>query len=142
MNLHGIFYGFFDFTRFFFFCSINALFYFVDTITWPEALRQYLRSDNGYYAEPLSIFEKFPEYPVCPKIKQEAEEEETGAKRSFIEARIQMLGFLADQFLTTSGVREDITNEGALAGEDHCRVCFRVVSTKIKFLVSGHHSAL
>ena len=40
-----------------------------------------------------------------------------------------MLGFLADQFLTTSGVREDITNEGALAGEDHCRVCFRVVST-------------
>ena len=90
----------------------------------------------------MSIFEKFPEYPVCPKIKQEAEEEETGAKRSFIEARIQMLGFLADQFLTTSGVREDITNEGALAGEDHCRVCFRVVSTKIKFLVSGHHSAL
>ena len=41
-----------------------------------------------------------------------------------------MLGFLADQFLTTSGVREDITNEGALAGEDHCRVCFRVVSTQ------------
>ena len=128
---------------FFFFRSINALFYFVDTITWPEALRQYLRSDNGYYAEPLSIFEKFPEYPVCPKIKQEAEEEEKGHNsRNFIEARIQMLGFLADQFLTTSGVREDITNEGALAGEDHCRVCFRVVSTKIKFLVSGHHSAL
>ena len=130
-------------SRVFFFCSINALFYFVDTITWPEALRQYLRSDNGYYAEPLSIFEKFPEYPVCPKIKQEAEEEEKGHNsRNFIEARIQMLGFLADQFLTTSGVREDITNEGALAGEDHCRVCFRVVSTKIKFLVSGHHSAL
>ena len=117
-------------SRVFFFCSINALFYFVDTITWPEALRQYLRSDNGYYAEPLSIFEKFPEYPVCPKIKQEAEEEEKGHNsRNFIEARIQMLGFLADQFLTTSGVREDITNEGALAGEDHCRVCFRVVST-------------
>jgi len=108
--------------------SINALFYFVDTITWPEALRQYLRSDNGYYAEPLSIFEKFPEYPVCSRIKQETEEaEEKGrSSKDFIAARIEMLGFLADQFLTTSGVREDITNEGALAGEDHCRVCFRV----------------
>merc|ERR1712141_847602 len=96
--------------------SINALFYFVDTITWPEALRQYLRSDNGYYAEPLSIFEKFPEYPVCSRIKQETEEaEEKGrSSKDFIAARIEMLRFLADQFLTTSGVREDITNEGAL----------------------------
>ena len=134
MLLKGIptVYGFFKTMFFFFFFhSINALFYFVDTITWPEALRQYLRSDNGYYAEPLSIFEKFPEYPVCSRIKQETEEaEEKGrSSKDFIAARIEMLGFLADQFLTTSGVREDITNEGALAGEDHCRVCFRVVST-------------
>ena len=47
------------------------------------------------------------------------------SSQNFIEARIKLLSFLADQFLTTSGVREDIQNEGALAGEDHCRVCFR-----------------
>ena len=38
--------------------SINALFYFVDSITWPEALRQYLRSDTVANAEPLSILGK------------------------------------------------------------------------------------
>ena len=111
--------------------SINALFYFVDCITWPEALRQYLKSDTVINAEPLSILEEYPEYPVMPKQEPKvnndgpAIEPNTVAK-NFIEARINLLSFLADQFLTTSGVRDDITNEGALATEDHCRVCHRL----------------
>ena len=82
----------------------------------------------------ISVLDEYHEYPVVPKqeeekIGQAAAEKMSESIRSssqnFIEARIKLLSFLADQFLTTSGVREDIQNEGALAGEDHCRVCFR-----------------
>ena len=97
--------------------SINALFFFMDTMTWPEALRQYLSADQIVNAEPLAILQEYPEYPV---------EKAGGENKKFIKARIDLLSFLADQFLTTNAVRDDIVNEGALATEDHCRVCFRL----------------
>ena len=82
--------------------SINAMLFFVDSMTWPEALRQYLGSDPTANAEPLAILKDYQEYPVV-----EAKESKT-----FIDARISLLSFLADQFLTTNAVREDIVNEG------------------------------
>ena len=99
--------------------SINALFFFMDTITWPDAMRQYLSADTVINAEPLAILTEYPEYPV---VKTQINSE----NKSYIQARIQLLNFLADQFLTTSAVRDDIVNEGALATEDHCRICFRL----------------
>ena len=99
--------------------SINALFFFMDTITWPDAMRQYLSADTVVNAEPLAILTEYPEYPV---VKTQINSE----NKSYIQARIQLLNFLADQFLTTSAVRDDIVNEGALATEDHCRICFRL----------------
>ena len=94
--------------------AINALFFFVDCMTWPEVLKQFLGSDPAANAEPLAILNEYPEYPVGD------------ATKSFVNARIDLLSFLADQFLTTNAVREDIANEGALATEDHCRVCHRL----------------
>merc|ERR1712083_313974 len=96
--------------------SINAMLFFADSMTWPEAMRQYLSSDPVANAEPLAILKEYQEYPVV-----EAKE-----SKDFIEARISLLSFLADQFLATAIVRDDIANEGALPGEDHCRVCYRL----------------
>ena len=76
--------------------------FFVDSMTWPEALRQYLSSDPVTNAEPLAILQEHQEYPVV-----EAKE-----SKDFIEARISLLSFLADQFLATAIVRDDIANEG------------------------------
>ncbi len=44
--------------------SINALFFFVDSMTWPEALRQFLASDPQVFAEPLAVLNEYQEYPV------------------------------------------------------------------------------
>ena len=44
--------------------SINAMLFFVDSMTWPEALRQYLGSDPAANAEPLAILKDYQEYPV------------------------------------------------------------------------------
>ena len=38
--------------------------FFVDSMTWPEALRQYLSSDPTANAEPLAILKEYQEYPV------------------------------------------------------------------------------
>ena len=44
--------------------SINALFFFDDSMTWPEVLKQYLGSDPVANKEPLAILNEYPEYPV------------------------------------------------------------------------------
>ena len=107
--------------------SINALFFFMDTMTWPEAMKQYLSADTTANAEPLAILQEYPEYPVVFSNASE--------NKSFVQARLNVLSFLADQFLTTNAVRDDIVNEGALATEDHCRVCFRLGKNFTNFLV-------
>ncbi len=94
--------------------SINCTFFFMDSFTWPESMRQYLSSDQDLYSEPLGILNKYQEYPYA---SNDAE---------FIDARITLLSCLADQFLTTSAVRDDIVNEGAMSNEEHCRVCHRL----------------
>merc|ERR1712226_1651030 len=77
-----------------------------------------LFSDPVGYALPLKIFEKNKEYPLAAI--------NSNNKDLSIENRISMLSFLADQFLTTTAVRDDIVNEGRQAPEDHCRICHRL----------------
>ena len=97
--------------------SMNTILFFMDSLTWPESLKLYLLSDPTLYAGPLGIFEKNKEYPLIS----------TGTNASSsIENRISMLSYLADQFLTTTAVRDDIVNEGRQAPEDHCRICHRL----------------
>ncbi|ODM94816.1 hypothetical protein Ocin01_11866 [Orchesella cincta] len=87
--------------------SVQTVVYFIDHITWPESLRSYLESDAGWkevYDDLVSV-----EYPFCgPAI------------------RIKILGWLVDQFLTTSVVREQLLGDGTILHEDHCRSCNRL----------------
>lgn len=88
--------------------SINISLYLLDTITWPEVLRIYVESDPGFSREVLTILST-KEYPY-----------------SGIEDRLTILQFLADQFLTTTFVRDDMIQEGPIHYDDHCRVCHRL----------------
>ncbi|KAK8737064.1 hypothetical protein OTU49_004783, partial [Cherax quadricarinatus] len=86
--------------------SINVVLYFIDALTWPEALRLYLQSDPEF-SSTLAILDAC-NYPFTT-----------------LENRLQVLQFLCDQFLQTSVVREDLLSEGKLRYDDHCRVCHK-----------------
>jgi nucleosome-remodeling factor subunit BPTF len=94
--------------------SVNAVFFFMDSFTWPECLRSYLQSDPILYAEPLEVMSTMaPEYPLASPDK-------------LVESRVKVLSFLADQILLTSIVRDFIVDDGHIATEEHCRVCHRL----------------
>lgn len=87
--------------------SVQAVYFFVDHITWPETLRSYLESDPAW----ADVYEALAsvEYPFCgPAV------------------RIKVLGWLVDQFLTTNVVREQLLGDGSILHEDHCRACNRL----------------
>jgi nucleosome-remodeling factor subunit BPTF len=88
--------------------SINITLYLLDTITWPEVLRNYVESDPSFSREVLQILST-KEYPYTE-----------------IEDRLTVLQFLTDQFLTTTFVRDDMIQEGPIHYDDHCRVCHRL----------------
>ncbi|XP_012142204.1 nucleosome-remodeling factor subunit NURF301 E(bx) isoform X2 [Megachile rotundata] len=88
--------------------SVNVSLYFVDPMTWPEALRSYVESDKSFDQNILHILSTC-EYPFTS-----------------IEDRIKVLQFLTDQFLITNPVREDLLHEGNMHYDDHCRVCHRL----------------
>lgn len=98
--------------------SINSVFYFMDSVTWPECLRSFLQSDPAAYAEALDLL-RDSEYPF-------AGPQEAPDQTLFVERRVKMLRFLAAQILTTSTLREFITDGKSLPNEEHCRVCFRL----------------
>ncbi len=91
--------------------SISCVFFFMDSVTWPDALRMFLQSDPAY-EEPLQIMNKY-EYPF-------------GGPDVMIKNRVEILSFLADQILSTSVVRDFIAEDGRMAPEEHCRVCHRL----------------
>ena len=109
--------------------SINSIIYFMDSFTWPESLKLYLFNDPVAYALPLEIFDRNKEYPLAPLKSNNTD--------VAIKNRIAMLSFLADQFLTTTAVRDDIVNEGRQAPEDHCRICHRLGDMIVCELCSG-----
>lgn len=74
--------------------SANSVLYFIDAMTWPEALRSYIESDKTFDEEVLNILNTC-EYPFTD-----------------IEKRLRVLQFLTDQILITSPVREDLIHEG------------------------------
>lgn len=88
--------------------SVNVSLYFVDSMTWSEALRSYVESDKSFDQNILHILSTC-EYPFTS-----------------VEDRIKVLQFLTDQFLITNPVREDLLHEGNMHYDDHCRVCHRL----------------
>lgn len=84
----------------------------MDSVTWPECLKAFLQSDASY-APALEVIQSC-DYPFAKTCDD------------MIEARIALLTILADQILSTSTVRDFITEDGNLATEEHCRVCHRL----------------
>ena len=62
-------------------------------------------------AEPLAVVRSC-EYPFS-------------LPKELVANRVTVLGFLADQILLTSTVRDYIVDEGRVPHEEHCRVCHR-----------------
>ncbi|GAB6020776.1 hypothetical protein CHUAL_003435 [Chamberlinius hualienensis] len=87
--------------------SINILLFTMDSMTWPAVLHHFLESD--------------PEYKNILEIFRDGEYPYTSLKN-----KLDVLQFLCDLFLTTSHVRDEITYEGAIQYDDHCRVCHRL----------------
>ena len=83
--------------------SIQSIFYFIDPLTWPEALRTYLESDPSFEAPEIPA-----EYPFVS-----------------VEKRIDILTILVNQFLATTPVRDSLSTE-VIKHEDHCRACARL----------------
>jgi nucleosome-remodeling factor subunit BPTF len=92
--------------------SINCILFFSDSVTWPDSLKAVLQSDP-VYAEPLKIFESC-DYPFA------------SSNEEMLEKRIEMLSFLSDQILSTTIVRDFITEDGLQTNEEHCRICHRL----------------
>ena len=71
--------------------SVNAVLFFADSFTWPEALRSFMQAEAELYAEPLELMTSLaPEYPMAPSEK-------------IVESRVKILSFLVDQVRTVIG---------------------------------------
>ena len=90
--------------------SINICLHFLDSMTWYEIIRTYLDSDKTpEYRSNLPCLEK-PDY--CSLTVRE---------------KLNVLQTMADLFLGTNAIREEIMSEGNIHYDDHCRSCHRFV---------------
>jgi len=89
--------------------SITVAMHFVDAMTWYECTRAYLDSD------PDSV-EFRSALPLLSR---------TSYASVTVSERLQMLRTLTDLFLATNRVREELTSEGNIQYDDHCRACHR-----------------
>ncbi|XP_067930449.1 uncharacterized protein [Watersipora subatra] len=86
--------------------SMNSLFFFNDAMTYPHVIREYLRSDSdkefqlalGYISEPDYL---------------------NGA----VEKKLNVLEVLCNLILSSNSIREELSADGFIKYEDHCRVC-------------------
>lgn len=88
--------------------SVNISLFFLDGMTWPEIARAYLDSERHpefRAALPALTAPNFPYVPFAEKLK--------------------VLQTFTDLFLTTTNVRAEITNEGNIHYDDHCRACHK-----------------
>ena len=55
--------------------SMNAVLFFMDSLTWPESMKAFFQSDTIQYSRALEILETNKEYPLAmPKVKPEKSE--------------------------------------------------------------------
>lgn len=92
--------------------AVHINFFHTDSMTWPDALRIYLSADLGKTGNGQLMADCFQgkEYPF-------------GVDAS---CKIRVLRHLCDAFLLTNSAREDLTSEGLIKHDDHCRVCHKL----------------
>jgi len=89
--------------------SITVSMHFVDAMTWYECIRAYLDSD------PESVEFR----SALPLVSR------TSYASVSVTERLLLLRTLTDLFLSTNRIREEITSEGNILYDDHCRACHR-----------------
>ena len=89
--------------------SITVAMHFVDAMTWYECIRAYLDSD------PDSVEFR----SALPLLNR------TSYASVTVTERLLLLRTLTDLFLATNRVREELTSEGNIQYDDHCRACHR-----------------
>ena len=89
--------------------SISVAMHFIDAMTWYECIRAYLDSD------PDSV-EFRSALPLLSR---------TSYASVTVSERLLLLRTLTDLFLATNRVREELTSEGNIQYDDHCRACHR-----------------
>lgn len=89
--------------------SITVAMHFVDAMTWYECIRAYLDSDpdSVEFRSTLPLLSRISYMSVT------------------VSERLLMLRTLTDLFLATNRVREELTSEGNIQYDDHCRACHR-----------------
>ena len=88
--------------------SINVSFYFLDAMTWSEVIRMYLDSDRSVeFRNALPALDRNDYTSIT------------------VAEKLQILQTMTDLFLSTNAVREEITNEGNIKYDDHCRACHK-----------------
>lgn len=99
--------------------SITVSMHFVDAMTWYECIRAYLDSD------PHSV-EFRSALPLLSR---------TSYASVTVNERLQLLRTLTDLFLATNRVREELTSEGNIQYDDHCRACHRCRTAECRYYV-------
>ena len=89
--------------------SITVAMHFVDAMTWYECIRAYLDSDPDSVEFRSSL-------PLLSRISYAS---------VTVTERLLLLRTLTDLFLATNRVREELTSEGNIQYDDHCRACHR-----------------
>lgn len=88
--------------------SINIGFFLLDSMTWYECVRAYMESDKSdEFLSSLTALNKESFYATK------------------LDERLTILQALADLFLSSNAVREDILKEGNIRYDEHCRYCHK-----------------
>lgn len=90
--------------------SMNSLLFFNDALTYPHIIHEYLRSEHKSEFKTALTAISDPEYP-----------------RMNLDNKLTVLGTLCNLILTSNSIREDLSAEGFIKYDDHCRVCQRYV---------------
>ena len=94
--------------------SMNSLFYFNDAMTYPHVMLEYLRSDDISEFKMALEAVSDAEYPIVS-----------------LEKKLTVLEVLCNLFLTTNSLREDLSSDGFIKYDDHCRTCQKCVERTI-----------
>lgn len=86
--------------------SMNSVFFFNDAMTYPYVIREYLRSDvDKEFRIALELISD-PDYPNVT-----------------VDKKLSVLETLCNLILSSNSIREELSADGFIKYEDHCRVC-------------------
>ena len=86
--------------------SMNSMLFFNDAMTYPALIKAYLNSDSDKEFSLALNEASQPDYPLKP-----------------IQDTLTVLQAMCNLLITSNSVREELTSDGFIKYDDHCRVC-------------------